>query len=35
MAGHLALDVTSLDKAKRLFKVETEGLAGFHAVRAS
>ena len=29
MAGHLALDVTSLDKAKRLFQIETDGLAGF------
>ena len=29
LAGHLALDVTSLEKAKRLFKIETDGLAGF------
>ena len=29
LAGHLALDVTSLEKAKRLFKIKTEGLARF------
>ena len=29
LAGHLALDITSLDKAKRLFHIETDGLAGF------
>ena len=29
LAGHLALDITSLGKAKRLFRIETDGLAGF------
>ena len=29
LAGHLALDITSLDKAKRLFHVEMDGLARF------
>ena len=29
LAGHLAFDVTSLEKAKRLFRVKTDGLAGF------
>ena len=29
LAGHLALDITSLDKAKRLFQIETDSLAGF------
>ena len=29
LTGYLALDVTSLDKAERLFRIESEGLAGF------
>ena len=29
LAGHLPLDVTSLEKAKWLFKIETNGLSGF------